>query len=62
MNETQIKIEPEIRQNPIGLFFILEDSRHKGDFARAAEAQKELLRLGIVVRYKRAKAGVNNGQ
>lgn len=62
MNGTEIQIDPEIRQSPIGLFFVLEDSRRRGDFVRAAEAQRELLRLGIEVRYKRAKkqAGIQH--
>jgi hypothetical protein len=49
--EQQKTIDKEIRNSPIAWFYILEDSRRQGDFRRAAEAQQELVRLGVEVRY-----------
>jgi hypothetical protein len=46
---------------PIVWFFVLEDALDRGDFARAAQAQRELRRLGIHVSYRRprqARGGV----
>jgi len=50
--EQQKTATDEIRNSPIAWFYILEDSRRQGDFERAAEAQRELTRLGIQIRYK----------
>lgn len=41
------------RNEPVYWFVVLESARRSGDFARAAEAQRELERLGIKVRYGR---------
>lgn len=38
--------------SPVVWFFVLEDAREHGDFAKAAEAQRVLRRLGIDVRYR----------
>ena len=44
-----------IKSSPVALFYILEDARRNSDFKCAAEAQQQLERLGVVVKYKRAK-------
>lgn len=44
--------ETEVRNSPIAWFYILEDARKRGDFERAAKAQKQLKRLGVHVSYK----------
>lgn len=45
----------EIKNSPIAWFYILEDARRHGDFNRAAEAQRELARLGIKIQYTHPK-------
>ena len=40
------------REQPTYWFAILEIAREKGDFEQAAEAQRQLKRLGVHVRYK----------
>jgi hypothetical protein len=40
------------REHPTYWFGVLEIARERGDFARAAEAQRELRRLGVIVRYR----------
>jgi len=39
--------------NPAAWFAVLESARQQNDFARAAEAQKQLTRLGVRVIYGR---------
>jgi len=50
---------------PTAWFSVLERARREGDDARAAEAQNELLRLGVVVRFPRradtGECGVSRG-
>jgi hypothetical protein len=41
------------RDEPTYWFVVLEIARERGDFARAAEAQRQLERLGVSVRYGR---------
>lgn len=41
------------KQQPIYWFAILDSARERGDFAAAAEAQRELEHMGITVRYRR---------
>ena len=38
-------------ENPVALFYLLEDARRQQDFGRAAEMQKKLAELGVVVTY-----------
>jgi len=45
--------------SPVAWFVVLERARLDGDFARAAEAQRELRRLGVLVRYAK---GVGRGR
>ena len=47
--------EREIKDSPIAWFYTLEDARRQNDFERAAEAQKQLKRLGVEVRYRNKK-------
>jgi len=46
-------VKIDYKESPVAWFFILERARECGDFERAANAQKELRRLGIEVRYRR---------
>ncbi len=48
--------DPEIRDSPIYWFVVLTEAKERGDFARAAEAQKELDRLGIRISYRATKS------
>jgi hypothetical protein len=41
------------RQEPTYWFAVLEIAREQGDFERAAEAKRELQRLGVHVSYER---------
>lgn len=41
------------RDSPTAWFVVLEDALVRGDYSRAAEAQRELERLGLSVRYRR---------
>jgi len=55
------------RDSVIGWFFQLELARERHDFERAAEAQRQLERLGVIVKYRRAvsqseKLQVSGGQ
>lgn len=56
-NAAQKKVNDEIKNSPIAWFYVLEDARREGDFERAAQAQRELRRLGIEIRYKGISAG-----
>ncbi len=46
------KTEPE-KDEPIGWFYLLQRAIEVGDYAAAAEAQRELKRLGVEVRFVR---------
>jgi len=46
---------------PVTWFCVLERAREKHDFQRAAEAQRELVRLGVHVKYTRVAEVVING-
>jgi len=46
----------DYNESPVAWFFILERALERGNFERAANAQKELRRLGIEVRYTRLAA------
>jgi hypothetical protein len=47
---------PEVRDSPIYWFTILEIARDRGDYSLAAEADRELRRLGVrVVRDRRTR-------
>lgn len=42
------------RDEPTYWFAVLEIAKEQGDFDSAAEAQRELRRLGVIVRYERS--------
>ena len=42
--------------SPVAWFAVLERARRTNDFELAAQAQRELQRLGVVVRFARPKA------
>jgi len=44
------------RNCPTAWFAVLEDAKRRNDFERAAEAVRELRRLGVEVRWKRPRA------
>lgn len=51
--------EIDVRESPTGWFVRLEMAVERGDFEAAAEAQRELKRLGITVKWpitRRARA------
>jgi hypothetical protein len=50
------------QQAPTYWFAVLEIARERGDFERAADAQRQLERLGIVVRYRPRGKGVSNAR
>lgn len=50
MAEKQKTVDYE--NSPTAWFVTMETARQRGDFARAAEAQKQLKRLGVEVRYR----------
>ena len=43
----------DYRDNPTYWFATLDIARERGDYSRAADAQRELTRLGVSVRYRR---------
>jgi hypothetical protein len=53
MAETATQPDPPVRDRPIYWFALLEKSVECGDFGRAADATKELRRLGVEVTYRR---------
>lgn len=50
----------DYRDEPMYWFATLEIARERGDFEQAAEAKRELKRLGVIVAFERpqAQAGV----
>ena len=44
---------PDHTQQPVYWFAVLDIARERGEFDRAAEAQRELKRLGVDVRFRR---------
>jgi len=47
----------EAENSPVAWFVVLERAREQGDFERAAKAQRELRRLGVIVRLSHAGQG-----
>jgi hypothetical protein len=47
------QLADEVRDSTVYWFTILEVARERGDFVTAAQAQRELQRLGVRVRYGR---------
>lgn len=47
------KIDPN--ESPTAWFFALETALARGDWRRAADAERELKRLGVDVRFRRAR-------
>jgi hypothetical protein len=52
--------DPQVRDSPVYWFFILDASRERGHFDLAAEAKKNLERLGVSVRYRRPARGAKS--
>jgi hypothetical protein len=50
-----------IRDSPIYWFDILAIARRNGDYERAAEAQRELERLGVQVRFRSTTRAIRKG-
>jgi hypothetical protein len=46
------EVEQIVRNSPIYWFDVLAIARRNGDYERAAEAQRELERLGVQVRFR----------
>jgi hypothetical protein len=53
VSSTNNAARPDHREQPTYWFALLEIARERGDHAAAAEAQRELERLGVRVRYAR---------
>ena len=47
---------PDVQRQPIYWFVILEEAVKSGDHVAAAEAQRALARLGVMIRYGRSAA------
>lgn len=45
--------EFDYNESPVAWFVVLEQARKQNDFERAAEAQRELQRLGVNVKYRK---------
>ena len=54
----QSETEINYHDSPVAWFVMLETARAKGDFEKAAQAKRELERLGVFVKYR--KAGIRN--
>ena len=51
--------ESPVTESPVYWFVVLEQARASGDFERAAQAKRELERLGIRIHYgKRPQRGI----
>jgi hypothetical protein len=48
------------RDAPTYWFAVLEIARERGDFEWAAEAQRQLERLGVIVRFDRQRKGAED--
>lgn len=55
------KARREAEDSPIAWFLVLERARRMRDFERAAQATRELKRLGVTVRYGRRAKGAHHG-
>ena len=54
-------LSPEVRDSPVYWFTVLEIARERDDYALAAEAERELRRLGVrVTRIRRRAEGASN--
>jgi hypothetical protein len=51
MSTTKSAAEPDYRDSPVFWFVRLEKAREHRDFEKAAEAVRELRRLGVDVRF-----------
>lgn len=48
------KTDADYRDSPVAWFVVLERAREDHNFEAAAQAQRELKRLGVTVRFSRA--------
>jgi len=51
----------EFSDSPIAWFAVLEAALQRGDLRRAAQAQEQLRRLGVTVRFGRLQSGPAKG-
>ncbi len=58
---TEIGSDRPPEESPVAWFVMLERARMDGDFERAAHAQRELARLGVMVRYRTRRAPAKGG-
>jgi hypothetical protein len=49
------ELDPEVQDSPVYWFAVLTAARKKGDYALAAEADRQLRRLGVRVTYPGAR-------
>lgn len=57
-----IGVDEELRQSPTFWFAVLDQAKEAGDWDRAKQAETELRRLGVEVRFRRQKRkGVDHG-
>jgi hypothetical protein len=54
MSPTLSELERVAQQTPVYWFFVMEDAKSRGDFDLAAEAKRQLERLGVRVIYRPA--------
>jgi len=51
--EKQLDLDREARQSPVVWFALLDQARESGDWKLAQQAEAELRRLGVAVRFSR---------
>jgi len=51
--DERAKNDADYHNSPVAWFCVLEQARQNNDFERAAEAKRQLERLGVVVKYRR---------
>lgn len=56
MQATKTTADAECRDSIVFWFVVLDKAREQFDFERAAEAVRELRRLGVIVRFQRKEA------
>ena len=57
----ETKTQPQLSADAVAWFAVLENARCHADFERAAQAKRELERLGVKVIYSPAKKAVRRG-
>lgn len=59
--EKQLDLDREARQSPVVWFALLDQARDNGDWKLAEKADAELRRLGVTVRFTRARRHSRKG-